>query len=217
MMALPEIRSIEDLRGKPVGVTRFGSSTDFTVRYLLRKHGMNPDRDVTLIQTGDLFAAAAMLKTKAIVAAPFSSPANLRAEEAGARSLLNMGAAGVYFPHDAWMARRTFLNSNEDLVRRFMRAYSEGVHRLFTDPAAARRAVQKFTRATDPKIVNAVTQYAIDYVEKIPYNSRDAIVEVLNQAAVRNPKAKTAKPESFYDDRFVRELDSQGFYKQLWK
>ncbi len=217
MMALPEIRSIEDLRGKPVGVTRFGSSTDFTVRYLLRKHGINPERDVTLIQTGDLFAAAAMLKTKAIVAAPVSSAANLRGEEAGARSVLNMGTAGVYFPHDAWMARRTFLNSNEDLVRRFMRAYSEGVHRLFTDPAAARRAVQKFTRATDPRIVDAVTQYAIDYVEKIPYNSRDSIVEVLNQAAVRNPKAKTAKPESFYDDRFVKELDSQGFYKQLWK
>jgi NitT/TauT family transport system substrate-binding protein len=217
IMAMPEIKTIEDLRGKAVGVTRFGSSTDFTMRYLLRKHGMNPDRDVTLIQTGDLFAAAAMLKTKAIVAAPFSSPANLRAEEAGARSLLNMGTAGVYFPHDAWMARRGFLSDNEDLVRRFMRAYSEGVHRLFTDPAIARRAVQKFTRSTDPKIVSAVTQYAIDYVEKVPYNSRDGIVEVLNQAALRNPKAKEAKPESFYDDRFVKELDSQGFYKQLWK
>jgi NitT/TauT family transport system substrate-binding protein len=217
IMALPEIKAIEDLRGKAVGVTRFGSSTDFTMRYLLRKHGMNPDRDVTLIQTGDLFAAAAMLKTKAIVAAPFSSPANLSAEEAGARSLLNMGTAGVYFPHDAWMARRTFLSGNEDLVRRFIRAYSEGVHRLFTDPAMARRAVQKFARSKDPKVVNAVTQYAIDYVEKIPYNSREGIVEVLNQAAARNPKAKDAKPESFYDDRFVKELDSQGFYKQLWR
>lgn len=217
IMALPEIKTIEDLRGKPVGVTRFGSSTDFTIRYLLRKHGLNPERDVTLIQTGDLFAAAAMLKTKAIVAAPFSSPANLRAEEAGARSLLNMGTAGVYFPHDAWMARRSFINANEDLVRRFTKAYSEGVHRLFTDPATARRAVQKFTRSNDPKVVSAVTQYAIDYVEKIPYNSRDGIVEVLNQAAARNPKAKDAKPESFYDDRFVKELDSQGFYKQLWR
>ena len=117
IMALPEIKTIEDLRGKPVGVTRFGSSTDFTMRYLLRKHGLNPDRDVTMIQAGDLNAAAAMLKTKAIFAAPFSSPANLRAQETGARSLLNMGTAGVYFPHDALMARRTFINGNEDFVR----------------------------------------------------------------------------------------------------
>jgi NitT/TauT family transport system substrate-binding protein len=217
IMASPEIKTIEDLRGKAVGVTRFGSSTDFTMRYLLRKHGMNPDRDVTFIQAGDMFAAATMLNTKAIVAGPFSSPANLRAEEAGARLLVNMGTAGVYFPHDAWMARRAFINANEDLVRRFMKAYSEGVHKLFTDQALAKRAVQKFARTNDPKIVNAVYQYAIDYVEKIPYNTREGVQEVLNQAAARNPKAKDAKPESFYDDRFVNELEAQGFYKQLWK
>lgn len=217
IMALPEIKRIEDLRGKPVGITRFGSSTDFTMRYLLRKHGLNPDRDVTMIQAGDLFAAAAMLKARAIVAAPFSSPTNLRAEDAGARTLMNMGTAGVYFPHDAWMARRSFLNANEDLVRRFMKAYSEGIQRLFTDQALAKRAVQKHARSNDPKIIDAVYQYAIDYVEKIPYNTREGVQEVLNQAALRNPKAKDAKPESFYDDRFVKELDSQGFYKQLWK
>jgi hypothetical protein len=114
IMALPEIKSIEDLRGKAVGVTRFGSSTDFTMRYLLRK-------------------------------------------------------------------------------------------------------VQKFARSNDPKIVNAVDQYAIDYVEKIPYNTREGVQEVLNQAIPRNPKAKDAKPESFYDDRFVKELEAQGLYKQLWK
>jgi hypothetical protein len=158
-----------------------------------------------------------MLKTKAIFAAPFSSPANLRAQETGARSLLNMGTAGVYFPHDALMARRTFINGNEDFVRRATRAYSEGVHRLFTDPAAGKRAVRKYARTSDAKIVDVVYQYAIDYIEKIPYNSREAVQEVLNQAAVRNPKAKDAKPESFYDDKYIRELDNQGFYKQLWK
>lgn len=217
IMALPEIKSIEDLRGKSVAVTRFGSSTDFTMRYLLRKHGMNPDRDVTMVQTGDIFAAAAMMKTKAIVAAPFSSPANLRAQEAGARVLMNMGKAGIYFPHDAWMARRSYLNANEDLIRRFMKGYSEGVAKLFSDPDLSRRAIRRFTRATDPKIVDAVYQYALDYVEKIPYNTREGIVEVLNQAAPRNPKAKEAKPESFYDDRFVKELETSGFYKQLYK
>ncbi|MGH7833348.1 MAG: ABC transporter substrate-binding protein [Candidatus Binatia bacterium] len=217
IMALPDIKSIDDLRGKSVGVTRFGSSTDFTMRYVLRKHGLEPGRDVTLIQTGDLFAAAAMLRTRAIVAAPFSSPANLRAEEAGARVLMNMGKAGVYFPHDAFMARRSFVNANADLIRRFLKAYSEAVHRLFTDRELSARAIAKYGRASDAKTINTVYQYALDYVDKIPYNTREGIQEVLNQIAARNPKAKTAKPEEFYDDRFVKELDSQGFYKQLWK
>ena len=217
IMALPEIKTVKDLRGKTVGVTRFGSSTDFTMRYLLRKEGLDPGKDVTLIQTGDLFAAAAMLRTRAIVAAPFSSPTNLRAEEAGARVLMNMGKAGVYFPHDAFMARRSFINANADLVRRFLKAYGEAVHKLFTDKELSRRAIARYARAQDDRTLNAVYQYALDYVDKIPYNSREAVQEVLNQAAVRNPKAKEAKPEAFYDDRFVKELDAQGFYKQLWK
>ncbi len=217
IMALPEIKSIEDLRGKAVGVTRFGSSTDFTIRYVLQKQGLEPGRDVTLIQTGDLFAAAAMLRTRAIVAAPFSSPANLQAEQAGAKVLMNMGKAGVYFPHDAFMARRSFINANHDLTLRFLKAYGEGVHKLFTDRELSGRAIAKYGRATDPKTVNAVYQYALDYVEKIPYNTREGVQEVLNQIAARNPKAKNAKPEEFYDDRFVKELDDQGFYKQLWK
>ncbi|HXG52325.1 MAG TPA: ABC transporter substrate-binding protein [candidate division Zixibacteria bacterium] len=217
IMALPEIKSIEDLRGKAVGVTRFGSSTDFTIRYVLHRHGLDPNRDVTLIQMGDLFAAAAALKTRAIVAAPFSSPANLRAQEAGARVLLNMGKAGIYFPHDAWMARRSFIQANEDLIRRFMKAYSEGVARLFSDPELSRRAIRRFARATDPKVVDAVYQYALDYVERIPYNTREGVQEVLNQIAPRNPRAKSAKPESFYDDRFVKELEASGFYKQLYR
>jgi len=217
IMALPEIKTIDDLRGKSVGVTRFGSSTDFTMRYVLRKQGLEPGRDVTLIQTGDLFAAAAMLRTRAIVAAPFSSPANLRAEEAGAKVLMNMGKAGVYFPHDAFMARRSFINTNEDLTRRFLKAYGEGVYRLFTDRELSRRAIANYARAIDAKTNDAVYQYAVDYVDKIPYNTREGVQEVLNQIAPRNPKAKTAKPEEFYDDRFVKELDSQGFYKQLWK
>jgi len=217
IMALPEIKTIDDLRGKSVGVTRFGSSTDFTMRYLLRKQGLEAGRDVTLIQTGDLFAAVTMLRTRAIVAAPFSSPANLRAEEVGAKVILNMGKAGVFFPHDAFMARRSFINANEDLMRRFLKAYSEGVYRLFTDRDLSRRALSRYARASDAKTIDAVHQYALDYVDKIPYNTREGVQEVLNQAAPRNPKAKDARPESFYDDRFVKELDSQGFYKQLWK
>jgi ABC-type nitrate/sulfonate/bicarbonate transport system substrate-binding protein len=217
IMGLPEIKTIEDLRGKPVGVTRFGSSTDFTMRYILRKHGLEPGKDVTLIQTGDVFAAAAMLRTRAIVAAPFSSPANLKAEEAGARVLVNMGKAGVYFPHDAFMARRSFINANTDLVRRFLKGYAEAVYKLFTDKELSRRAIARYARVTDVKTLDAVYQYAVDYVDKIPYNTREGVQEVLNQAAVRNPKAKEAKPEAFYDDRFVKELDDQGFYKQLWK
>ncbi len=216
IMAMPEIKTIEDLRGKAVGVTRFGSSTDFTMRYVLRKHGLEPGRDVTIIQMGDLPAAVAAMRTRAIVGAPFSSPTNVQAQEIGARVLVDMGKAGIYFPHDAWMARRSFIQSREDLVRRLLKGYSEGVHRLFTDKEFSKRVIQRYARVSEPRVVEAVYQYAVDYVEKIPYNTHEGIQEVLNQVGPRNPKAKTAKPESFYDDRYVKELEAAGFFKQLW-
>ena len=197
IMALPEIKTIDDLRGKSVGVTRFGSSTDFTMRYLLRKQGLEAGRDVTLIQTGDLFAAVTMLRTRAIVAAPFSSPANLRAEEVGAKVIMNMGKAGVFFPHDAFMARRSFINANEDLMRRFLKAYSEGVYRLFTDRDLSRRAISHYTRASDAKTIDAVYQYALDYVDKIPYNTREGVQEVLNQARRETRKRRTRSRKLF--------------------
>ena len=67
-----------------------------------------------------------------------------------------------------------------------------------------------------PKVIDAVYQDAVDYVEKVPYNTREGIQKLLNQVSARNPKAKSANPESFYDDRFVKELEAAGFYKQLW-
>ena len=149
-------------------------------------------------------------------AAPFSSPLNLKAEEAGAKTLMNMGKAGVYFPHDAFMARRAFLSANEDLVLRFVKAYSEAVYKLDNDPDASKRAIKKYVRTEDPKTLDAVYRYAVDYVDRIPYNSREGVQEVLNQTVARNPKAKGMQPESFYDDRFVKEIDASGFYKQLW-
>jgi len=217
IMALPEIKSVEDLRGKAVGVTRFGSSTDFTIRYVLKKAGLEPGKDVTILQMGDLFAAVAALKTRQIMAAPFSSPFNVQAQEVGARVLINMGKAGLFFPHDAWMARRSFIQTRPDLVKKVLMAYSEGVYKLHTDPDLSKRTLRKYARITDPKLVDAVYQYALDYVDPIPYNTREGIQEVLNQVADRSPKAKSAKPEEFYDDRYVKELEASGFYRQLWK
>ena len=215
VMALPEIKTVEDLRGKVVGITRFGSSTDFAMRWLLRKHGLEVGRDVTLLQTGDNVALTAAMRNRHVVAGPLSSPANLRVRDI-AKLLVDMGKAGVYFPHDAFMARRSFVNANPDFLRRFTMAYSEGVHALFTQPELAYRTIRKFHRTNDMEIVQSVHQYATNYIEKIPYNTHEGTQAVLDLSAARTPKAKTARPEEFYEDRFVKELDTAMFYGKLW-
>ena len=106
MMALPEIKSVADLKGKTVGVTRFGSSTDFALRYLVQKNGFNPEKDLNILQLGGMPELAAALSKRLIVAAPLSAPTHIRARAAGAHPLLDMAKAGVYFPHTAVITRR---------------------------------------------------------------------------------------------------------------
>jgi NitT/TauT family transport system substrate-binding protein len=213
MMAVPEIKSLAELKGKTVGVTRFGSSTDFALRYLLQKQGLNPDKDVNVLQLGGMPELAAALSKRLIVAAPLSAPAHIRARAAGAQPLLDMAKAGVYFPHTAVITKRAYLKTNRDIALNFFRGYSEGLQRFLHDKAQAKKIIQKYTRDTAEDIIEATYQYAVDYVVRPPYPNRDGIVETLKQS--QNPEAKKAEPDHFIDASVVRSLEDQGFFRQI--
>jgi len=213
LMAAPEIKSIEDLRGKTVGVTRFGSSTDFTMRYVLQKHGLQPEKDVTLLQIGGMPELAAAFSKRLIVAAPFSSPTNLRAKKAGAHVLIDMAKAGVSFPHTNIASTRSYLRSNRDVAVNFLKAYSEGIQRMIKDEAFAKKVIRKYTRDQDEEILDTTYQYGLDYIARPPYPTREGIAETLKQTA--NPKAKTANPDDFVDMSLVKSLEDSGFFKQI--
>jgi NitT/TauT family transport system substrate-binding protein len=213
MMALPEIKSVADLRGKTVGVTRFGSSTDFALRYLVQKNGFNPDKDLNILQLGGMPELAAALSKKLIVAAPLSAPTHIRARAAGAQPLLDMAKAGVYFPHTAVITRRAYLKTNRDTTLNFFRAYSEGLQRFTQDKSTAKKIIQKYTRDSAEDILDATYQYAVDYVVRPPYPNRDGIVETLKLS--QNPEAKKANADTFLDTSIVKTLEDQGFLRQI--
>jgi len=213
LMAAPEIKSIEDLRGKTVGVTRFGSSTDFTMRYVLQKHGLQPEKDVTLLQIGGMPELAAAFSKRLIVAAPFSSPTNLRAKKAGAHVLIDMAKSGVSFPHTNIASTRSYLRSNRDVAVNFLKAYSEGIQRMIKDEAFTKKVIRKYTRDDDDEILETTYQYGLDYIAQPPYPTREGIAEALRQTA--NPKAKTANPDDFVDMSLVKGLEDSGFFKQI--
>ena len=213
MMALPEIRSLADLKGKTVGVTRFGSSTDFALRYLMQKQGFNADKDVNILQLGGMPELAAALSKRLIVAAPLSAPTHIRARAAGAQPLLDMAKAGVYFPHTAIITTRGYLKTNRETASNFFRGYSEGLQRFVGDKATAKKIIQKYTRDTAEDILEATYQYAVDYVVRPPYPNRDGIVETLKLS--QNPEAKKANPDQFIDSSVVKTLDEQEFFRQI--
>jgi len=209
----PDVKSIEDLKGRTVGVTRFGSASDFAMRYVLRKHGLKPDKDVAILQIGGMLELAAALARRSIVAATLSSPADLLAKKAGARVILNMANAGIAFPQSIIVTTRSYLRAHDQEVEAFLKGYFKGVVRMISDKGAARKAIQKYTRETDAEIIDATYQYGLDYITQIPYASKDGVAEILKQSG--HPKTKAAQPDDFIDVSVVKRLDDGGFFSQL--
>src|SRR5215813_6837526 len=212
----PEIKSIQDLRGKPVGITRFSSSTDFTMRYILHKAGLEPDKDVPLLQLGGQPELAAAIEAKRIFAAPMTPPALQKTLKAGARIQIPPKTIGVAFPHVGIVVRKQYLAARRQTVKNFIAGYSEGVAVLHWDKEGSKKAIAKFLQTDDPESLEASWQFGIDVIERIPNVDPELFKVVLEERVKTRPEAAKAKPEQFFDNSVVRELEKEGFFKRLY-
>jgi NitT/TauT family transport system substrate-binding protein len=212
----PEIKSIQDLRGKPVGITRFGSSTDFTMRYILKKAGLEPDKDVPLLQMGGQPELAAGIEARRIFAAPMTPPALQKTLKAGARIQIPPKTIGLSFPHVGIVVRKTYLAAHRQVVKNFISGYSEGVAMLQKDKEGSKKAIAKFLHTDDPEVLEASWQFGVDVIERVPNLDPEMFKLVLDERAQTRPEAKKYKPEQFFDDSVVKELEKEGFFKKLF-
>ncbi len=213
IVVAPDIRRPEDLRGKALAVSRFGASSDFATRLALRHWGLVPIRDVAILQLGGIPEILAGLKAGAVKGGAMSPPTNVRARREGYRELVNTAEIG-FFPHDAIVTTRAFLREHEDVVRAYIQAYAEGVHRYKADKAFAVGALKKYTKVTDPELLEQTHGISAPLLEGAPLHldprGIQAVLDFLD-----NPKAKAAKPEDFMDLRILREVERSGFFKSL--
>jgi ABC-type nitrate/sulfonate/bicarbonate transport system substrate-binding protein len=216
VMAPPEIKSVRDLKGKPVGVTRFGASTDFAIRKLLEKYGLQPIRDVPIIQIGGLPEIAAALSKRAIYAAPMSYPLAYVAEQSGMRILANLAKEDIPFMHVGITTSRRFVKERRAQAKAFLRAYGRAVRFMYTNKEDFKRIITHYSGIKDPGMLDGSVQYAYDFVEKIPLVKREAFQVTLDESVNKRPEAKQAKPDRFYDNSLVQELIDEGFFVSLW-
>jgi ABC-type nitrate/sulfonate/bicarbonate transport system substrate-binding protein len=216
VMAVPEIKRIEDLKGRPVGVTRFGASTDFGVRMLLSKYGLEGGRDVPILQIGGMPEIAGALSKRAIYAAPMSYPMAYVAQQAGVRMLANLAKEDIPFMHVGITTSRKFLRERRGQAKAFLRAYGRAVHFMHTRKEETKAIFARYTKITDPGMLEGSLQYAYDFVEKVPLVKPKAFAVTLEQIGKKNPRALQAKPEQFFDNSLVQELIHEGFFASLW-
>lgn len=216
IMTRPEITNVQELRGKKIGVTRLGSSSDFAVREYLQKNKLNPNRDVSIIQVGGMPELAAALNNGSISAAPLSAPSSQIAEQRGNRIIANLANEGIYFVIAGLTTTRRFLREQRGEAKAFLRAFGRATHFMFHQKDEAKRLLTKYAKIDDPGMLEGSMKYAYDFTEKIPLVKRDGVQVVLDQEAAKNPQAKEMTAERFYDNSLVQELINDGFYKSLW-
>lgn len=209
----PSITRMEDLRGKIFGVTRYGTQSDLASRIALRRAGLDPERDVTIVQTGGPSETIGAMVGGKVHAAAISPPATLQARKLKLRDLADLTKLDVEYHVNGVVTTRRFIKSNEETVRRFMRAYIEGAVRGSKDKAFAMKTMSKYFRTDDREVLEETYDATIKNVFNFP--PYPAGVAALLQELEKNPKAKGANPEDFVDSRFVRELDQSGFIKSL--
>jgi NitT/TauT family transport system substrate-binding protein len=210
----PGINRIEDLRGKIFGTTRFGTQSDLASRIALRRAGIDPERDITMVQTGGPAETISAMVAGKVHAAAVTPPATLQARKAKLKDLVDLSKLDVEYHVNGVVTTRKFLKSNEDTVRRFLRAYIEGAVRGMKDKAFAMKSMGKYFRTDDHEVLEETYEMVIKNGFNVPPYPA-GIQSLLLELEKTVPKAKTAKPEEFADSHLVKELDQSGFIKSL--
>jgi NitT/TauT family transport system substrate-binding protein len=218
LVARPEIDRPEQLKGKTVGITRFGTSIDVGARLALRHFGLVPEKEVAIVQVGGMESMVAALQANRIQAGILSYPAITQALKLGHHVLLDVASLGIPYSFTGMTTRGRIIRDDPDLVRRYMMAQVEAIARAKRDKNLAVKVMAKYLRTANPAAL--AEAYDIDvqkYMLKTPLPTIEAVKSVLDDLAGRISKAKDADPKQFFDDSFVKQMQASGFIDALYR
>ncbi len=213
LYARPEIKDVPDLRGKVLGVITKGASSDHASIALLRQYKMT-QQDMKVLYFSRQEDALAALKQGIVSAAVHSAPTTLMARRLGFKELVNIGSLKLPYPFMGMAIGRPSLQQKPDLVRNFVKAFLAGVKVAIEQPETSKRAIAKYLATKDQEIIEEAYRSFVPLLPKVPYVTDDAIRAAIS--VTDHPKAAAANPKDFYDNRFLQELESSGFVKELY-
>jgi ABC-type nitrate/sulfonate/bicarbonate transport system substrate-binding protein len=216
LMARPDIKTAEQLKGGSVAITLFGGIADFMTRIALKRLGLTPVKDVAFLQIGGFPEILSALEKGKVQATMLPTPDNFIAQK---RGFYNLVSVRLPYQSTGVTTTRTFIRESSDIVRRYVRSQIEAVHRIKTDREAAIKVLAKYVALQDKEILErAYDDLSSD--DRLPpkqYPTLEGIKNILEPLAEKDAKAKAAKPEDFVDMSFIRELDQSGYIDSLYK
>ena len=216
LLVKQEIKRPEDLKGKKIATSSLGSLGDFLFRYILRKYGVDPNRDVTWLSIGTPPDRLQALVSGTIDAADVSYPTDAQGERMGYRALFDARKEVVY-PSMSIVTRRKNVLEDRDTVMRLVRSHVEAIAYFKTHKDFSLKVLSKYLRINDRELLEGSYEiYKQDFIS-VPYPIMKGLEATYDYVATTKPEIRSRKPEEFMDPSFIAELDKSGFIKKLYE
>jgi NitT/TauT family transport system substrate-binding protein len=216
LMSRPDIKTAEQLKGGSVAIAVFGDTGDSFARIALKRLGLTPVKDVTIVQIGGLPERLTALEKGKVQATILFPPHVFIAQKNGFYTLVHVS---LPYQSTSVATTRRFIRESPDIVRRYVKSQIEAVHRIKTDRETGKKVLVKYLGSQDKEILDRTYDLtsADDKLSSKQYPSLEGIKNILEPLSQTDAKAKAAKPEDFVDMRFIKELDESGFIDELYK
>jgi NitT/TauT family transport system substrate-binding protein len=218
LVVRPEIEKSEQLRGKNIGISRYGTSLHTGARIAMKHFGLEPGKDVAIVEIGSGDWIVGALQGGRVQGAVFGYPATSRAVKLGNRVLLHLPALNISYASTGVSTRGDIIREDPDLVKRYLSAQIEAIALMKKDRAFTIKVLSKYLRTDDAEVLSESYDIQVaKYMMKVPLTTADAVRSVLEELGERSPKAKEQDPGKFFDDRFVRQLQASDFIDALYR
>lgn len=208
-----DIRGAADLKGRKLAVSTVGGSGYVAMQYALRKLGLDPDKDVAMLQIGDFGTRLASLAAGTVQGALLIPPFTLRARELGLRPLYDLVGSGIQYPINQITVRQSFIKSHRETVKNFMRAFVAGLARFRTDREFGSRVLGKNLRENDPKILQETYDFWLNVFPRVPNPGPEDATVFLELMHVKEQRDW----RHFVDTSVMDELQREGFPSSVYK
>ncbi len=213
----PGIKSLEQLKGKKLGISGFGSNTHYAALILLKHLNLEPNKDVALIPSGPDAERLGALVAGKIDASFFNLSAAPIARRMGFIDLLQIADLGVEVQGNGLATSRAYIKSSRETVKAVLKGYIEAIHFIHANKVESQKVFAKYMRTNDPAVQEISYQNYVKTIPRKPFFTVKGIQFILDMLAPQMPQAKSAKPEQFFDPSFIQELEKEGFFDEMGK
>lgn len=217
VVALPSITKVEQLRGKRLGVSGFGSASYNAALIFLRKFNLEPNKDVAIVPAGPTVERLTAMSAGAIDATLLTPTEVVSAKKRGFGDIYDLLNMGVEIQGNGFATSRSYIKAHRDIVKAALKGYVEAIYYIHHNPEKTKAIVSKHLRITDPDVLRAAYDAFVKMVPKKPYPTLKGIQFLLDQVAGQMPQAKKAKPEQFVELSLLHELEKEGFFTEMAK